>query len=645
MATFDTLAFSDFDTVTGEPTVDGFVTPDPGVITTEVEPGYVNGSRMTFGGSGFPPVVFQGVKNGNFLHLAFMCRGDLEFDAEDVVVVALAPTPNPAQATTRRIDIFPVWEDVGADETNTVTGGPAGNPDDVPPGVPGGSNFYIRTRHNPAALRFYRGQAAGTPWAAYTPATFTPSPAAAPAGPYQVRVRSWKPAVAGPPDEYAWSIELKIPIDTAAGGADWINLADGFGLYFNVIRLGKAAASGSTPSQGWYSTQFRFPQQVAANTLAGILDASLVIDPTWYGTGLIPALQVPPGGNLGQGVRFALDAWGIPRIGRREAGDATITALGHQISGAVDNELVAVLDNTSPTDAANNVTAEFRFANWGLGAGSFTSWAKPPGLTPNPTPVAPGANLAAGATDVAFVSSWPAASVPTDYAPPKDHQCVWVQLSSTSAVNFVQSSARKNMDFIDLSSVERPAEISGVGYPSPAGGGGKHDFLLFTRARKIILPWNDQKPGLNEPGMIGNPEYKDGDVVYVPAKPAPGDRVTYLWITEGYRRTGLKLTIGSKETEVLDETPGQFGYVAQHQGAADSLRWELAGPGLVSTGPGAYSLPVPHDGTVTIKTRVWTEPPRQGRDHPPHDVDVKKWPWWMWLVLILLVLLVFMLVF
>ena len=93
----------------------------------------------------------------------------------------------------------------------------------------------------------------------------------------------WRPPVGSPPDEYAWGVELKIPVNKAAGGADWIDLSDGFGLYFNVIRLGKTAGSGSTPSQTWYSTQFRFPQQVPGNILTGFLDVSTVINPAWYG--------------------------------------------------------------------------------------------------------------------------------------------------------------------------------------------------------------------------------------------------------------------------------------------------------------------------------------------------------------------------
>jgi hypothetical protein len=623
MAANDTLAFANFDPVTGAPTMDGFVTPDPGVITSETEPGYVDGSRMTFGGSGFPPVHFQGVKSGPFLHLAFMTRGDLTFDAEDVIVIALQPSTGAGATTARRIDVFPVYESVGADEQNAMTGGPAGTPFDVPPGVPAGSNFFIRTKHLPARLQFYRGLATSPPWQSYTPTLMTSSNP--PSGPYQVMVRSWVPTTSPPNSEVCWSIELKIPIDQTTGGADWINLGDGFGLYFNVIRVGKDPAAGGTPSQGWYSTQFRFPQQVPGNILTGILDASLAIPASFYGKGLIPALQVPAGSNLGQGVRFVTDAIIGAQIGRRPAGSSTLT-LGHQISGTVNNELVAVIQNTSTTDTATDVTAEFRFANWGLGPAGFTSWAKPSGLSPNPSPAQ---TLTPGQSNVALASPWPAASVPPQYGPPNDHQCVWVQLNSTSSVNFVQSSARRNMDFINLSEHEQDAEISGVGYPAP-GGGAHHDFLLFTRARVIPVPrFRPDYTNARAPNASGGGD-GDGD--------APD--VRYLWITEGYRRTGQTLQVGAKKTEVLDEGPGAFGFVADHAGATDELRWELDGPGLRRYGNAVHTIRVPHDGAVRIRTRLRTVPKGDtgggtGGGHPGGT----KWPWWLWLVLLLLLIL------
>lgn len=633
MAANDTISFADFDPVTGAPTINGFAVDDQGIITNESEPGYVNGTRMTWENGALAPVIVQAVKNGNFLVISFTCRGDPEFNNTDAVVVALRPSHASMDHTTaRRLDIFPVFHPLGADEAD-AGGNASGAGYDTPPGIPVGENYFIRTDHRARRIDFWRGigpatGVATTPtqdlWQAYTPASYT---VANPASqPYHVRVRSWKPPVAGPPDECAWSIELKLPLNIATGGADWINLNDGFGLYFSVIRVQPP----STPTVA----QFRFPQEVAGNLLTGTLNTKLKIESAWYGKAFIPSLQVPAGSNLGQGVRFAVGPMGTLLFGRRPEASAAGTAVNHQISRVNDNDLVATVDNTHPSNPANNVTAEFRFANWGLGPAGFAAWKIPTGMAAVST-----ANLAAGATGVELIGNWPAASVPAGYAPPNQHQCMWVQLTSSSTVNFVQSSARKNMDFVSFSAVEREAEVSGVGYPAPAGGS-NHDFLLFTRARKIPIP----KRGLASNAVVEG-----------------GNDVVYLWITEGYRKTESTLTIEGTTYDVLDDGPGAFGYVGTHVGAADSLKWQLTGPGLQHRGNGVYSIPVPHNSAVRINTRVWTDAPGTrggsvdpiggGPDRPdgpagpggPAGPTIGGLPWWVWLLLLLILIIILLL--
>ena len=154
MAHNDTICFGDFDGLTGAPTIDGFTgIDDDGVITNESESGYVKGDRLAFGsgaaspaaygsGSGFPPAAFQGIKNGDFVNLAFFCRFDLGFDAEDVIVIGVKPSPGALQTDARRIDVFPLYLDIGADSKNQMTGGPAGDADTPPAsiGTPAGSS-------------------------------------------------------------------------------------------------------------------------------------------------------------------------------------------------------------------------------------------------------------------------------------------------------------------------------------------------------------------------------------------------------------------------------------------------------------------------------------------------------------------------
>ncbi|KRA60344.1 hypothetical protein ASD79_08910 [Caulobacter sp. Root655] len=661
MSDTDTLCFANADGVTGNPTIDGFFFTDAGVLTTEAEPGYVGGSRMTFGGAGFPPVVFQGVRDTGTgtLVFAFLCRLDRTFDPRDVVVLALRPAAGAGDQARRRIDIFPSFLDVGADDP-----GPAGDPDDIPPGVPMGADYHVRGNHVPQAINFYRADNSAAPWTAYSPVT---------PGAYEVKVRTWLPPVAmGSPDESAWSIEIRVPVSTATGGADWINLSPaGFGLYFSVVRIGQDVAAGPDVVDDYYATQFRFPV-VPGNALTGFLDTTLQINPSWYGTGLIPALQVPAESNLGLGVRFVDGALGV---GCRKP--STGATLSHEISGTENNHLVAILQNTGTSDA-NNVTAEVRLANWGLGSPGFTDWARPPGLAPNPSA---SITVPAGGGAVETHSDWLAGTIPAAYAAHK-HQCIWVQLSSSSAVNFAQSSVRRNMDFINLSEVERPAEVSGVGYPPPKDGGKTHDFLLFTHVRKIRVRdlmgkgavLGDEMlafaaGALQQPGPLPVPNLEMASIA-VGDQREWRDTVLYLWITEGYRRTGQTLTIGKITAEVLDEGPGAFGYVARHEGIDDPFSWSFEGPGLTRRRPGVHGLKVPHDGVTTLNVKlkadkdgprgdVSTDPPAKGpgiggpdggsvsSGDGPTAATVENWvkrnfKWW-WLLILLIILLLILL--
>ena len=88
-----------------------------------------------------------------------------------------------------------------------------------------------------------------------------------------------------------------------------------------------------------------------------------------------------------------------------------------------------------------------------------------PGAAPNPS----NPQTATSGTPVELIVPWASANIPAEYATRK-HQCMFVQLTADSGVNFVSSSERRNMDFIPLSEEERPADISGEGYPAPGAG-------------------------------------------------------------------------------------------------------------------------------------------------------------------------------
>jgi len=685
MASYDTIAFSDYDGVTGPPTIDGFIYADAGVNTPEFEPGYVNGGRYSFDTGTLFPVLIQTVKDGNTLVIGLFCRGDRSFDQDfDGLVLALRPQSGSGNLEARRLDIFPVWSDDdtnpagfgwGADGNLNGTVGHPGAAPNVP--SPPGYNYQIRTNYPPKRKQFFRRFNNMGDWSPYSPAS------GGNASVYDVKVRSWEPpmAVGGTFKEAAWSIEIRVPINTATGGADWIDLQSEFGIYVNLIRAGRTAASGS--DAGYYCTQFRFPDFPPAgpNTkLTGDLDLTTNIAPIWYGKGLIN-----PTAAMVQGVRFRP---GLSSIGRRPRGN-TSALPSNFISRTIDNDLVALLHNSGP--AVAGITAEIRFGKWGLGPNGFSAWEHRSGLQ-RPSPaigIAAGTN--ASPAEGTTINQWNASDVAAAGYAENDHRCMWVQLDG-AGVNFTQSSLRRNMDFVNFSSVAETAEVSGVGYGNPADGGAEHDFVLSTRCRKIVIRDLQKSPKSidhetleivraavtlipgfgNESGgegnntVIGDASTTGGRVALSTALGSTDsptniptellDYVVYLWITEGYRRTGQFLKIGGKEAEIYDENPGSFGFVAIHKGVDDNLSWKLSGAGLTSYAPGLLGLKVPVEGSTTIGLTVSAEPGGPNGDvstlppfrpgQKPGDSDPgvpgndwRKWPLWVWLILVLLLLI------
>ena len=602
MATTDTLCFGDADGVTGNPVINGLVDYDYLQFdpADPFESGYVSGSRLTFEGGSLARVIFQGVRqpSPDRIVMGFFCRFDNHFDPQDFIAIAVRS--NFASGSQRLIAIHPNLDGLGADV-----------------GAGSGPN-QIKRNITPSAGRLDFWQGASGNW------TSIANPASV-----QVKLRSWIPnRPGGAPDEVAWSVEVSMP---RVAGADWIDLNDDFGLYFNVVR---------TFQPGNMAVQSAFP--TTAPDLPEDPGPSFVV-PQW-GHGLIPAIQMPVGSNTGVGVRFK-NGW--QGIGRRPLGSVTTSLTGtiEGPTGPSDNELVALIENTGEV-AANDVTAEFRFANWGLPAATFPAWDLAAGVVPNPTPrrigveppaFDPPVNLAAAPqpnmpTAATLFAAWPRASVPVEYQAHK-HQCIWVQLNSATTVNFTQSSVRRNMDFDHFSDVDREAEVSGEGYPEPADGSGTHDFVIQTYCRAIkvaeLLTGRQVDPEAQAliEGVLAQAPPSDFNAD-VPSTSTHGgssfkNTVVYVWVAQGYRRTGSFIKIMGQVFENLDHTPGQFGIAASHQGLNDPFHYALNGPGLVQYAPGNYGLKVPHKGRTRIQIRLGADSQGPGGDRS----DVPRAPW------------------
>ncbi len=615
-----TLSFGDSDGVTGAPTMDGFIDHDFMATNEPGEPGYTNGFRRTFDGGTLSPVILQGVRvaSGDRLVIGILARLDNSFDANDQVILALKPTPGSGQGSARMLVIRPVLDGIG-----------------VEPGAGTGAN-QVKTNVLLPAARWdlWRGNATGTPW--------TQLSSGLPA--IDIRVRSWKPQrPAGSPDECAWSIEVSVP-RLAGGNANWLDLADGFGAYANIVRV--------NPEIG--DLQNSFP---AGAELTGAVGPNLAI-PAW-GTALIPALQTPPGSNPGLGISFP-NGWlsiGVRPLGAGGAPGSQIRGSGS--ADTRDNEIMAVVRNTGP--AVTGIQATFAFANWGLGV----RWTPPKTLAPNPT--APSANIATG-TEATLSTVWTRAQVSAAGFAAATHQCMTATLTASSKVNFVQVATRRNMDFATLSAIERDAEVSTEGLPDPPSGGAEHDIILRSFAREIRL----SDLVMARPGTLGaelvaiasatlsessrnildqfdvSPENLfAGKVPAAVRRELAGalkDHVAIVWLTEGLRRTGNSLTIAGTTYPNLASELGSFGFVAHHVGAADAFSWSISGPGLTRIAPGVLRLRVRRGDRVMLRVRLAMEPggrsgdiaelPKDPGDQPGggwHDHRPMKPKWW-WLL-------------
>jgi hypothetical protein len=596
MAEIDTLCFGDADGVTGPPEINGLVDYDflPFNTLDPNEPGYTNGCRLTYAGGSLASVIFQGVRRTgpDQIVLGFMARFATAFDERDTVLIGLR-TAFASSSPTRVILVKP----------NPSAAG-------VEAGVGDGA-AHIKRNVEPVGLQsdIWELDLGTNIW----------SQSAMPPG-MEIKLRSWEPErTPGAPFEACWSVEIGVPRVSAGG---WIDLPDSFGLYFDVIRtVGNSATHSTFPTEAG-------PPPGDEPGVPGFMIPK-------FGRGLIPAVQSPPGSNTGLGVRFKNGWMGV---GRRDLGSGTTTLTG-LINGKLgppaltDNEIVALLENTSP-NPCNDVRAEFRFRNFGLGSQNFEAWAQPPGLYPNPAPhrvsepiESPvdlaGTPIPTSPTSALIKSTWLRANVPIEYnAHP--HQCIQVQLESAGGAAFTQASVRRNMDFTHFSEVEHEIEVGGDGYPEPADGSGEHDFFIQTFCRKInLLELMTAKEIADEAravveNTLAQANDKGGpfvggiqlnqDAVGIPPEEIWKNKVVFFWVAQGHRRTGTFIRLQGKEYENLDSSPGEFGVSAYHVGAQDAFHYALSGAGLVQYGPGVYGIKVPHKGKRTIKIRVGAGP-------------------------------------
>jgi hypothetical protein len=619
------------------PSINGYVEPEEFTVepvfgsgVSQVDPGWTQSSRITYVadtavGAGRPLMVFQGLKHNSAdsIYLSFVARRDTAFDEQDRIILVFHPNYAVGSASKtgdeRRIDIFPNAEGVGA---GSVTS-PA-NPDDFS-GMMGGQSVTIRANREPRNVEYSRWNTVSNSWASIP----------APSG-VEIRVRSWDLGE----NNKNWSVEIRLPTTIAAGGANWIDLTGSFGFYFNVIRVctGGECTFGPTLFDG-AAFQFTWPRAnytlPTSHLITGEMDVGLAdIPPNWLGEAFLGNV---PGCASVTGVKF--HNGNSSSIGVLSPSSSITSA----IQKSSPNTFVARVQNDGPV-LAQSVETTFRIANWGIGPGDVNKWNLVPatGGTNNPTPPQ---NIPTGGAPVDLTMQWAltAAEQAMYGSTLSTHQCIWALLDSVQAVDFVQSSIRRNMDFTPLSSHEQTAEVSGDGYPDPPENASDQDFALIVsqmlRARLVLQENGGQKveedslhlrPGVKNGNrkLHREPDNLAGRLLWLVQSYLNRFQVVYewVWIMDGYRKTEFALTTGSKKYEIY-QPAGAFGYIGEHEGLVSA--WEQS----VSAAPGdenrldrmpnnAYRLRVPNGGNARIITRL--------------EAKEFKAPWWFWLLLLLL---------
>jgi hypothetical protein len=605
------------------PTIDGYVEPEDfvetgfGTTVSETDPGWTGAARITYVadtsvGAGRPLTVFQGLKDNaqDYIYLSFVVRRDTEFHDQDAIVLVLRPAfPNPndpKDGSERRIDIFPNSQGIGA--------GTAVNHENV----------------DPRNVEYYSWDTTGSLWQ---------NLGANAVNNVTIKCRSWDLGN----NNKNWSIEVQLPASIALGGSDWIDLTGNFGFYFNVIRLcdGVECSFDPTPFSGG-SFQFTWPRAdygTGTGLIQGVIalqDADIPL--AWLGEAI-----------LGDGPACS----GVAGVGFENGSSSSIGVLSgativNQIDADDPNTFVARVVNTASTNA-DQVQATFRIANWGVGPGDVNKWnlVPPTGGTANPS--IPPTTIPSGGAPVDLTMEWQlSAAEQAMYGNGKaldDHQCIWVLLDSVQAVDFTQSSIRRNMNFVDLSEQEKTAEISGDGYPPPPDGAADQEMILIVsqmrRGRLVRTEHAGSAAQRNRERGAQGRAFAAGEAYRDPSGPLgflwawlqvlfSGVKVVYewVWVMDGYRRTEYELGLGEKRYRIY-EPVGAFGYLADHEGLASGWSQSVT-PGpedadkFSRSGTDAYRLLVPNGGKAHIKTRL------EAREY--------RLPWWLWVILLALIL-------
>lgn len=533
--------------------------PDPPTIDGSVQEdvGWRGAQRHTYGdGTDIPHVALQTLhhRTDDYVFISFEVRNDVSFDNDDAIVLSFRPNAsivNPANDV--RVVVYPLCDNDGAAGPDCTQTTPVDKLDRAP-----------------RVLEVWKNSTGWTQMASL-PTNL------------DVKVSSYPDGTTN-----AWNVEVKVPTSVAAGGAQWVNFADDFLFYANVIRVA---------NPGGFASEFRWPRK--ALEVSGPI-ANYPFNPAEWGDGTKSSAATCNGVSLSSS-----------DVGTTNAPSSHIVV--NPVPNTVANTFFAtVRNNTEVSGAAqpaNDVRVRFRIANWGLpGPRDWEDIAvvNPgcPDATLASNPTCP-QNIPA-ASSRTFNMNWtvPDADVPQYQT--NLHQCVLVELDSSSDANIVTKSVYRNMDIVTASKFTRYARISAKGYAPPPNGSPDQQFSIYVTKRE----WATSPRSHTTVGV---------DV---------GKQVSYLtWGAHGYRHLGKDIIINEHHYEIVDPI-GSFGYVVQHIGlAVENWTDELIGAELIHDN--IYQVSVPHNGEATLTTQI-----------VPHEFGLFNWLTWLLLVLLILFVLI-----
>jgi hypothetical protein len=363
----------------------------------------------------------------------------------------------------------------------------------------------------------------------------------------------------------SWSMEMAVPIVGPMGDPSTgliLPSTGHFGFYINVLRI----VAGEQWAQSAWPAGHTIPGCPSNATC--YLNDSLPPTTNW-GNGFIDPHPSPAcnGLSLGsQNLSINVTNSTFPVVG------------SNWIDAMSANTFHANVSNTG--SAANNVTATFFIANFGLP--SSQSWQQVAISQPST-----GSTIPAGGGPLTSNTWQP--SDPSVFVG-HEHQCILARLDANPPNNtvFTNNSAVQNATVFNASTVEFPVTVSSKGYTVNPEHNTDQLFDIVLRTKQDVI----------------NPcQYNQTATVQRDCTP-----VSQLVETaEACRHTGTYLSDKNKTKRELCEPLGSFTFVAKHKGAVDKWNYQLTGPGLGKPDSnGVYHLRLANNTVVDLKSVIGT---------------------------------------